>query len=195
MSERTSSFALFCLGAALFLAGYLSMAGMQPPFPLFYEALTVLFGLPYVARELWRRTNWLAVGYFLLVVPAFHRAAMEAAAWAFRNAPGVRGDSFPPPGAEILTGLAGGLVGGLSLLLLALPALRSSAPGWWRLAGLGLAALTLIGGLVIGFVGEFALIAIYPIWQVSYGWFLSRLIRPSPPRGAERPCDAEAFPP
>lgn len=205
MSERLRSFGLFCLGAALFLAAYAYLAtrASHPGFPLLLEAMTALFGLPFVLRELWRRTNWFAVAYFLVVVPAFHRAAMEAVALVFGSFPrgGAEGEmaglltSFPPPGAFVAAGLAGGLVGGLSLFLLALPRLRSPAPKWWRIAFLGLAALTLIGGLVIGLGGDYGLIAIYPLWQIPFGWFLACLIRPSPPRMAERPCREDGLRP
>ena len=193
MVERWITFVLFCLGAALFLAGSLAAHAWHPDFPLLLEAMTVLFGLPFVVRELWRRTNWLAVAYFLLFVPAFHRAAMETAALVFRNL--AHGALIPSPDAFVAAGLAGGLVGGSSLLLLALPRLRSPGPGWWRIALLGFAVLTLIGGLVIGLGGRLALIAIYPLWQIPFGWFLACLIRPSPPRAAERPCREDALPP
>jgi hypothetical protein len=199
MSERLSTFGLFCLGAALFLAAYLTAIGSRPGFPLLLETMTALFGLPYVVRELWRRTNWLAVAYFLLFVPAFHRAAMEAAVRACRLVEGPPAlaiiPSMPGPGAMVAAGLAGGMVGGLSLFLLALPRLRSPAPIWWRIALLGFAVLTLIGGLVIGLNWEYSLIAIYPLWQIPFGWFLACLIRPSPPRTAERPCREDGLRP
>jgi hypothetical protein len=192
MSERLRTFGLFCLGAALFLAVLLWATSSQLQFPLFLETMTVLFGLPFVVRDLWRRTNWLAVAYFLVAVPAFHRAAMEAAGLAFSN---FSSGLIPSPEAFDAAGLAGGLVGGSSLLLLALPRLRSPAPMWWRIALLGIAVLTLIGGLVIGLGGEYALIAIYPLWQIPFGWFLACLIRPSPPRTAERPCREDGLRP
>ena len=193
MAERGITFVLFCLGAALFFAAYLAATASHPGFPLLLEAMTALFGLPFVVRELWRRTNWLAIFYLLLFVPAFHRAATEAAALVFRNLAG--GALIPSPGALVAGGLAGGLVGGSSLFLLALPRLRSPGPGWWRIALLGFAVLTLIGGLVIGLGGEYTLIAIYPLWQIPFGWFLACLIRPSPPRAAERPCREDGLPP
>jgi hypothetical protein len=193
MSERLSTFGLFCLGAALFFAAYMAMSVSHPEFPFLLEAMTALFGLPFVVRELWRRTNWLTVAYFLVAVPAFHRTAMEMAALVFRTF--ASGALIPSPRAFFAAGLAGGMVGGFSLFLLALPRLRSPAPIWWRIALLGFAVLTLIGGLVIGLGGKLALMAIYPLWQIPFGWFLACLIRPSPPRSAERPCRADGFPP
>jgi len=175
MSERANSFALFCVGAALFFAGYLGAAALAPDIPLLLEGLTVLFGLPFVLREMLRRTNWLLVAHLILLIPALHRAAMEAAVWVFRNSPS-------PDDGIFWAGLAGGSVGALSLVPLALPRLRSSDPRWWLLACLGSAALALIGGLVLRFGGNYALSAIYPLWQLPFGWFLSRLIRTSPPR-------------
>ena len=175
MSERASSFGLFSIGAALFFAGYLGVAASDLDFPLLLETLTVLFGLPFVLRELRRQTNWLLAAHLILVIPALHGAAMEAASWVARS-------WSTSESAMFWAGLAGGFVGALSLLPLAFRRLRSSDPRWGLLASFGIVTLALIGGLVLGFGGNYALLAIYPLWQLPFGWFLSRLIRTSPQR-------------
>ena len=188
MSERNATFGLLCLGAGLFLAATLSMSAFGFGFPLSLELFTALLGLPYVVRELRRRTNWLAVGYFLLLVPAIHRLAWMVgfrvlwhgegaweSLWILREHALIW---------RILAGLAGGFVGALlSLGIFAVPRLRATDARALPLIGGGIAALALLSGLIFGIGDDYAILIIYLPWQVTLAFFLSRLLRPSPPRG------------
>jgi hypothetical protein len=188
VSERNSTFGLLCLGAGLFLAATLWLNNFSFDFPLQFELFTALFGLPYVARELRRRTNWLAVGYFLLLVPAIHRLAWEVGLRVLWHGDGDWNSLWilrqHTPGWRFLAGLAGGFVGALSLLVFAMPRMRSPGARALPLIGGGIAALALLAALIIGFRADYASLIIYLPWQVAFAFFLSRLLRPSPPRDA-----------
>jgi hypothetical protein len=185
VSDRSQSFALLALGAfACCAALYLFVTQEMPPWG-WTNGLIVLFGLPYVLRELGRRTNRMLVIYFVLLIPAFHYAAHYAAMivalkWA---------DDMPggPIAGMFLAGSLGGLVGaGLSLLALRMPGLRV-AGGGVPLSIAALAALTLLGGLsFIPLLSDLGSIAytVYLPWQIVFAFFLSRLLPSSPPRRA-----------
>jgi hypothetical protein len=181
MSEQKIAFGLFIAGALLFAAASAS------PFPSEFEAVDKallcmpLFGLPYVAREFTRRINWLVILYLALLVPAFYFAAWIAALYAWGAMLG--GSLIPPSGAMLVAGLAGGFAGSaLSILALFLPGLRADgASGALMIAGIAL--LTALGGFGLAMPeGWSPVLWLYLPWQIVFGYFLSRLLRPSPAR-------------
>lgn len=186
MSERWSAFWLFCLGAILFIATFWTTAAFDVQFPHEIEAYTILFGLPYVVRELGRRTNWLIVVYLVLLIPIIHYVAWKVGmriVWP----PGSDGAGLMIPGLRGLNerllpgGLAGGFVGSaLSFLIFLVPSLRATEGRPLLVIATGIVGLTLIAGLVIRFVGdEYRLLVLFPVWQIAFGYCLSRLIQPS----------------
>jgi hypothetical protein len=186
LSERWQTFILLVLGAiACCAALHLYFTQETPPWNR-ASALIVLFGLPYVLRELGRCTNWMLVLYFVLLVPAFHYAAMMAT---------IKGADVMPGGADVamlLVGSVGGLVGaGLSLLALWLPGLRVHGNhSRAMLAVIALAVLTFLAGLSFTLLlAHFDSLAytLYLPWQIVFAFFLSRLLPSSPPRRAATP--------
>jgi hypothetical protein len=176
MGERWRTFWVLVCGVPLFLAAF-----FLPPFTgaaagLEFIVYPGLFGLPWLAREFRRRVNLPLVLYFLLWVPIAHYVAVVAAGAAY-------GDIMHPRAATWAAGLAGGLAGGaLSLLPFLWPRLRApeASP---LLIGVGAIVLALIGGIGLYDVdGPAGLFALYVPWQIGFAYFLSRLLRPSPPR-------------
>jgi hypothetical protein len=175
-SRRRRPFLPFVAGALLYAAAAASCiaAGVQGPHVL--EWLTPLFGLPFLVLS--RRAGWPLAAYLLLLVPAFHFLAIQAALHTTRW----------PEGSLFLAGLAGGLVGS-TLSFGALVALRLHRPG--PVAGTiaaGVSILALLGGLGLWRM-EFLkgtaasdygfLLSLYVPWQVAFGWFLAALLRPA----------------
>jgi hypothetical protein len=218
MAEDRNGFWLLAAGALLFAATFLiayqglglgETEALDPPVLL--GLCTIVFGLPYAAREvLARQTNWLLVGFLILVIPLFHFAAayvftyvstqMQEAAAQAAEAAAMATDpaDMMQPAAEGATtskmyiGLAAGLAGALPLLLAGLlPWLR--APGtrpWLVLAGL--VALAWWGGMGVRLADiespyDVAATIFLP-WQILLAFFLSRLLRASPPKAAPAPA-------
>src|SRR5438105_3229323 len=83
MAEDRDGFWLLAAGALLFAAAFLlgnlwlHLGDSERANPTLLLGLcTISFGLPYAAREiLRRRTNWLLIGFLLIVVPLFHALA------------------------------------------------------------------------------------------------------------------------
>jgi hypothetical protein len=217
MAEDRNGFWLLAAGALLFAAAFLiayqwlklgETEALDPPVLL--GLCTIVFGLPYAAREvLARRTNWLLVGLLILVIPLFHFAAayvftyvstqvQEAAAQA-AEAAAMAADpaDMMQPAAEgattskMLIGLAAGLAGALPLLLAGLLS-RLRAPGtrpWLVLAGL--LALSWWGGMGVRLTNiedpYDLVVTVFLPWQVLLAFFLSHLLRASPPKAAATP--------
>ena len=201
---------LFVLGALLFSAlfyvastnGILgwSVNDMGEPTiePTLLVALyTIAFGLPYALFELTRRTNWLALLFLLILVPAAHYGAMNAyLLLTATGAEGGDGGAFAAtPGLlpGLLAGFAGSAISFLVLFVLGLRAAKAGPAVF--LAGVVL--LTAWGGISMLLLNPdmenpSALSFILPIflpWQLIFGFFLSALLRPSPPRGAVATTD------
>lgn len=186
MSEQKIAFGLFVLGVLLFAAVVASPFSNDLDVDFRIWPWMPLFGLPYVLRELTRRINWLVILYLILLLPVFYLAANTAAvsAWMLTN-----GDSLTStPGVMLPAGLAGGLVGSvLSFLALRLPGLRDDdeppAP-----TTVGIGVLTVLGGfgLAMADMDETWSLALWLFlpWQIVFAYFLSRLLKPSPPKGA-----------
>ena len=181
MSEQKVAFGLFILGALLFAAAVAAPFWSDDIDGKAFLCM-ILFGLPYVLRALARRTNWLAVLYLVLLVPAFFVAAWIAALYTWGAMNG--GSLVPPSGAMLVAGLAGGLVGSvLSFLALFLPGLRvAGARPALMIAGIAL--LTALGGVGLEMADTGAawsqVLWLFLPWQIVFGYFLSRLLRPSP---------------
>jgi hypothetical protein len=204
MINRTG-LALLALGALLFAAlfyvattyGILgwSVNDMGEPVldpPLIVELYTFAFGLPHALFELTRRTNWLALLFLLILVPAAHYGAIWSYMWlASKGVEGGEGGALAAtPG--LLPGLLAGFAGAaVSFLVLFLLGLRAAKAGPAVFLG-GLVLLTAWGGVSMLLLNPdpenpSALSFILPIflpWQLIFGFFLSALLRPSPPRGA-----------
>lgn len=151
--------------------------------PQFLVALyTIAFGLPYALGELARRTNWLAIFYLIVLIPAAHLGAMYLFLWL--TAAGQELSS--PLMAGLLCGFAGSALSFLALFLLGL---RASSAGLVAF-GAGIVLLTGWGGVAMKLLPEepeSALSIILPLflpWQLIFAFFLSVLLRVSPPRGA-----------
>lgn len=203
MINRTG-LGLFALGALLFAALFYvattysilgwSVNDMGEPAldPNLLVALyTIAFGLPYALYELTRRTNWLAILFLVILVPAIHWGAMAAYLWL--AAKGVDGDSGGALAttAGLLPGLLAGFVGSaISFLALFALGLRSAKAGPLVFIA-GIVLLTGWGGISMLLLNPdpenpTALSFILPIflpWQLIFGFFLSVLLRPSPKRG------------
>ena len=141
MINRTG-LGLFALGALLFSALFYvattysilgwSVNDMGEPTldPAILVALyTIAFGLPYAVFELTRRTNWLAILFLLILVPAAHYGAMAAFLWLSSSAAeSAETGLAATPG--LLPGLLAGFAGSvLSFLALFLLGLRSAKAG------------------------------------------------------------------
>ena len=209
MINRTG-LALLALGALLFAALFYvattynilgwSVNEMGEPAvdpPLLVALYTIAFGLPYVLYELTRRTNWLAILFLLILVPAAHYGAMYAFLWlASRGAEGGDGGALAAtPG--LLPGLLAGVTGAaLSFLALFVLGLRAAKAGPAVFLG-GLVLLTAWGGVSMLLLNPnpespTALDFILPIflpWQLIFAFFLSALLRPSPARGTVATTD------
>jgi hypothetical protein len=202
MINRTG-LGLFALGALLFSALFYvatthsilgwSVNDMGEPAldPNLLVALyTIAFGLPYAVFELTRRTNWLAILFLLILVPAAHYGAMAAFLWlSSTGAEGAETGIAATPG--LLPGLLAGFTGSaLSFLALFLLGLRSAKGGPLVFLG-GIVLLTAWGGISMlllnpNLENPTALNFILPIflpWQLIFGFFLSVLLKPSPGRG------------
>jgi hypothetical protein len=202
MINRTG-LALFALGALLFAAIFYaattynilgwSVNDMGEPVldpPLIVALYTIVFGLPYALFELTRRTNWLALLFLLILVPAAHYGAMNAFLWlASQGVEGAESGLAATPG--LLPGLLAGFAGAaLSFLALFVLRLRATKAGPAVFLG-GLILLTAWGGVSMLLLNPnpenpTALNFILPIflpWQLIFAFFLSALLRPSPPRG------------
>jgi len=183
MSEQKVAFGLFVLGALLFAAAVAAPFWSDDDKALL---CMILFGLPYVLRALTRRTNWLAVLYLVLLIPAFYFAAWMAAVYAWAAMLG--GSLISPPRSMLVAGLAGGFAGStLSLLALLLPGLRADSARWaLRIAGIAL--LTGLGGVGLAMADPgkawHLVLWLFLPWQIAFAYFLSRLLKPSPPKGA-----------
>ena len=191
-----SGFAAFVLGALLFagvfwLAVTRNMLGWNDEStadPRLLVALyTIAFGLPYALLELTRRTNLLALLFVLILIPAAHFGAMTAfMAWI---------GEMQELGNPLITGAVAGFAGA-ALSFLALFILNLRAPG----AGIavflaGLLLLTGWGALGMKLLPEQPesitdlLLRLYLPWQLIFAFFLSALLRPSPPRGTVATTD------
>ena len=151
--------------------------------PIRVALYTIAFGLPYALWELTRRTNWLAIIFLLILVPAAHYGAMYAFLWYTAEGQATEG--------LLMAGFLAGFVGAaLSFLALFILGLRAAKAGIAVFAA-GLLILTGWGGLgmkLLNLESESpgALTFILPIflpWQLIFAFFLSAMLRPSPPRG------------
>ncbi|MEA3015265.1 MAG: hypothetical protein QOD42_3810 [Sphingomonadales bacterium] len=191
------------------------LAWLEPP--VLVALCTILFGIPYVLREFWRQTNWALVAYLLILIPLFHflaadtllyvsnalsEAAGQIAAQAAAAAEMGEAVQVPPDPAAIIhlgAGLMAGFVGAIGPLL-AVGLLR-----WLRRPGASpllfiaaLLTLTWWSGLGMRLVGEDAYDAVTLIalvflpWQILLAFFLSHLLRASPPKAPPAPAPAPA---
>jgi hypothetical protein len=169
-------FALFLAGALLYAAVVaicIRRAGGDDALTLL-ELSAPLFGLPFLLAS--RRVRWRLAIYFLLLVPAFHYAAVTAA---------IESTNWRSSG--LLPGLIGGITGAV-LSFATLPALRLAT---FRRAGImavGVVTLALLGGVGVWKMDYFSgtdldpyglLLTLYLPWQIAFGFFLSRLL-PAP---------------
>jgi hypothetical protein len=186
-----SGFAAFVLGALLF-AGLFYLASTKNILgwgddsvsdPRILIALyTIAFGLPYALLELTRKTNFLAILFVLILIPAAHYGAMTAfLAWI-----GEMQELTNP----LVTGAVAGFAGAaLSFLALFILGLRSPGAGIAVFLA-GLLLLTGWGALGIKLLPEQPegtldlVLRLYLPWQLIFGFFLSALLRASPKRGA-----------
>jgi hypothetical protein len=197
MINRTA-LALLALGALLFSAiFYLATTqnvlgwtqdggdgtGLLTP-PMLIALYTIAFGLPYALYELTRRTNWLAILYVLIVIPAVHYGAMYAFLWYTGQGENVGTVENAALYGGFLAGFAGAL---LSFLLLFLFGLRSATAGV-AVFFAGLLLLTAWGGLAFKLLPDAPetkdiVLKLYLPWQIIFAFFLSALLRASPRRG------------
>ena len=179
MSEQMRAFALFVLGAVLFVAALETEAFARPVTGVDRVMLcSAFFGLPYLLWEFTRRINWLVVLYLVALISIyFYLAYLAAAAVA---------EQMNAANAAIPAGVAGGLVGGaLCLFTLTLGSLAGPG-GTTRNALLGTATLAVLGGLgaFLASGGEVSPTwALFLPWQLALGWFIARMMRISPRRG------------
>lgn len=183
MSEQMRAFALFALGAVLFVLAMNADWFARPITEPADRAMlcSVFFGLPYLFWEFTRKINWLVVLYFFVLISIYFYLAYlaGAAVWAQMN----------ESNAAIPAGAVGGLVGAaLSLFTLKLRGL--AGPGsTTRNALVGTAALTVLGGLGAALVdagvgGELsASLCLFLPWLIALGWFIATMMRISPKRG------------
>lgn len=208
MINRTS-FALLALGAVLFsvllyvamtyqILGWPSDTDVEPGLdPRILIALyTIAFGLPYALFELTRKTNVLAILLLVVLVPAIHYGAMYLYLWW--TASGQDMAAMDPAAGSSNAVLIGGFIAGfagaaVSFVLLFLLGLRSTqARPVVFLAGLLL--LTIWGGVGLNMLGETPepkdlILKLFLPWQLIFAFFLSALLRPSPPRGTVATTD------
>jgi hypothetical protein len=217
MAEDRNGFWLLAAGALLFAAVFLiayqwlgigDTEALEPPMLL--GLCTIAFGLPYAVRELLaRKTNWMLVALLLVVIPLFHALAayvftyvstqMQEAAVQAAEAAAMATDpaDMMQPAAEGATtskmfiGLAAGFAGALPLLLAGLlPWLRAPGARLWAILA-GLVALAWWGGLGVRLADvESAydlVVTVFLPWQIILAFFLSHLLRQSPPKNAPAP--------
>jgi hypothetical protein len=209
MINRTG-LGLFALGALLFAALFyvattysilgwsvndLGEPSIDPN--LLVAIYTVAFGLPYVLFELTRRTNWLALLFLLILVPAAHYGAMAAFMWLSSKGAEAAAETGLAATPGLLPGLLAGFAGSaLSFLALFVLGLRAAKAGPMVFLA-GLILLTAWGGISMLLLNPDpenpgALSFILPIflpWQLIFGFFLSALLRPSPKRGVAATTD------
>lgn len=209
MINRTA-LGLFALGALLFAALFYvattnnilgwSVNDMGEPAldPAILVALyTIAFGLPYAVYELTRRTNWLAILFVLILIPAVHYGAIAAFLWlGSSGAEAAETGVAATPG--LLPGLLAGFVGSaLSFLALFVLGLRSAKAGVVVFLA-GIVLLTAWGGISMLLLNADAenptalnyILPIFLPWQLIFGFFLSVLLKPSPKRGEVATTDA-----
>ena len=208
------SFAMLALGALLFSAllyvaityqilGWPSDTETDPALdPQVLVALyTIAFGLPYALYELTRRTNILAILFLLVLVPAIHLGAIYVFLWWTAEgqamAPGIdemgneiAGSASPALIGGLLAGFAGAAV---SFALLALLRLRAASAGPVVFLA-GLLLLAAWGGVGLWLLGDTpeakdVILKLFLPWQLIFAFFLSALLRPSPPRGTVATTD------
>jgi hypothetical protein len=191
-----SGFAAFVLGALLFagvfylavsknMLGWNDESSTDPR--LLVSIYTIAFGLPYALLELTRRTNILALLFVLILIPAAHFGAMTAfMAWI---------GEMQELGNPLVTGAVAGFAGAaLSFLALFVLGLRASGAGIAVFLA-GLLLLTGWGALGMKLLPEQPesivdfLVRLYLPWQLIFAFFLSALLRPSPPRGTVATTD------
>ncbi|HEY0312868.1 MAG TPA: hypothetical protein VGC56_10280 [Allosphingosinicella sp.] len=174
---------LFVAGALLYVAGakvWVTIVGEDGLTG--FDLLIPLFGLPFLL--LGRCPRWRTALYLLLLVPAFHYLAVLAAIYSLD---GLGRSGILPPGA------VGGVIGA-TLSFLGLAALRLARRR---------TAVTMVAGVVVltflGYVGvaemdflegtplsDFGvLLSLYLPWQLTFGFFLSRVLRVPPEAEAD----------
>ena len=214
MINRTG-FALLGLGALLFSAllysaityqilGWPSDTDVDPAFsPQMLVALyTIVFGLPYALYELTRRTDILKLLFLLVLVPAIHFGAIYVFMWWTAEgqtlAPAVDEMGNEIAGSALSPALIGGLLSGfagaaVSFALLAVLRLRAATAGLVAFLA-GLLLLTASGGVGLWLLGDTPeakdlVLKLFLPWQLIFAFFLSALLRPSPPRGTVATTD------
>jgi hypothetical protein len=169
-------FPLFAAGAVLFalaLAAWVNLG--RDDLMLWLALLTPLFGLPYLV--LGARARWRTALYVLLLLPAFHFAAIWGAMYSVgsHNASGY------------VAGAAGGVIGAL-LSFLALAALRLVRPRPLAAMAAGLVVLALLGAVGIqqmdflsdtGWSQYGLILSLSLPWQLAFAFLLARLLRPA----------------
>ena len=214
MINRTG-FALLALGALLFSAllyaaityqilGWPSDTDADPAFsPQMLIALyTIVFGLPYALYELTRRTDILKILFLLVLIPAVHFGAMYVFLWWTAEgqalAPQIDEMGNEIAGSGMSPALIGGLLAGfagaaVSFALVALLRLRAATAGVVAFLA-GLLLLTAAGGLGLWLLGDTpeakdVVLKLFLPWQLIFAFFLSALLRASPPRGTVATTD------
>jgi hypothetical protein len=171
-----SPFALFVAGALLYAAvAAIVIGGGGGGDNLTVLELSVpLFGVPFLVSR--RLGGWRLALYFLLLVPAFHYAAVFAAI-----------ESVDLQSSGFLPGVIGGVIGS-ALSFAALLVLRLATFQRTAMMGIGIVVLGLLGGLGVWKMDLFSgtalhryglLLTLYVPWQIAFGFFLSRLL-PAP---------------
>ena len=182
MSEQMRAFALFVLGAVLYvfaLEGDWFAQGFDPATRMML--CSALFGLPYLFWEFTRKINWWVVLYLAVLISLYFSLADMATT--------AVGAQMNESNRAIPAGIAGGLVGGaLSLFTLLFRGLAGTG-ATTRNALIGTVVLTLIGGAGAYLVSEgvggelAAALCLYLPLQIALGWFISRMMRISPRKG------------
>lgn len=214
MAEDRNGFWLLAAGALLFAAAFLLGNewlklgdGETSNPPLLLGLCTIVFGLPYVLRELLaRRTNWVLVLFLLVLVPLFHalatyifvltsaqvaqtaqqatEAALNADPAAMEMAPEATASTTP----KMFIGLAAGGAGAIPLLLaLLLPWLRKVGERPWPYLA-GMAALAWWGAMGLRLADDTSAwdmaVTLFLPWQVLFAFLLAHLLKASPRKDA-----------
>jgi hypothetical protein len=176
---------IFYLASTKNMLGWSDESSSDPR--LLISLYTIAFGLPYAILELTRRTNPLALLFVLILIPAAHFAAMSV----FLYWVGEMQEVSNP----LLTGAVAGFTGAaLSFLALFILGLRATSAGVLVFLA-GLVLLAAWGALGIKLLPEQSegtldiVLRLYLPWQIIFGFFLSALLKPSPPRGAVATTD------
>ncbi|HYD11658.1 MAG TPA: hypothetical protein VEC11_02295 [Allosphingosinicella sp.] len=210
------SFAMLALGALLFAAVFYAATTynilgwtaestgdesvwLGPPFKV--ALYTIAFGLPYALYELTRRTNVLAILFLIILVPAVHYGAISLFLWwigegaALAPAIDEMGQEIAPTvSPAVIGGLLAGFAGAaVSFFLLVLLRLRAPTAGPIVFLA-GLLLLTAWGGAGLWLLGETpeakdVVLKLFLPWQLIFAFFLSALLRASPPRGTAATTD------